>query len=107
MYVYFLSTTMIIDQAKASFLEQIPNLAYAFTAIDMWLKTFFAMPALDSSVSKGGPPSPQHEHGKMCWGEEHRCDGEITNTSNHYFLSCYAERATSSHNCQPAQQLRS
>ena len=39
--------------AKASFLEQIPNLAYAFTAIDMWLKTFFAMPALDSSVSKG------------------------------------------------------
>ena len=38
--------------AKVSFLEQIPNLAYAFTAIDMWLKTFFAMPALDSSASK-------------------------------------------------------
>ena len=36
--------------AKASFLEQIPNLAYAFTAIDMWLKTFFTMPALDSST---------------------------------------------------------
>ena len=49
---------MIIDQAKASFLEQIPNLAYAFTTIDMWLKTFFAMPALDSSASKGAPLPP-------------------------------------------------
>ena len=47
---------MIIDQAKASFLEQIPNLAYAFTAIDTWLKTFFAMPALDSTAPKGPPP---------------------------------------------------
>ena len=91
--------------AKASFLEQIPNLAYAFTAIDMWLKTFFAMPALDSSVSKGA--LPPHEHGKMCWGEKYRCGGEITNTSNHYFLSRYTEGATSSHNCQPAQQQRS
>ena len=44
--------------AKASFLEQIPNLAYAFTAIDMWLKTFFAMPAFDSSASKGPPLPP-------------------------------------------------
>ena len=44
---------------------------------------------------------------KMCWGEKLRCGGEITNTSNHYFLSCYAEGATSSHNCQPAQQQRS
>ena len=44
--------------AKAAFLEQIPNLAYAFTAIDMWLKTFFAMPALDSSASKGAPLPP-------------------------------------------------
>ena len=90
--------------AKASFLEQIPNLAYAFTAIDMWLTTFFAM----TPQSQRGPPSPQHEHGKMCWGEKHRCGGEITNTSNHYILSCHAdEGAISRHNCQPAQQQRS
>ena len=90
--------------AKASFLEQIPNLAYASTTIDTWLKTFFATPALDSTASKGPPPSPQYEHGKRYWGEEHRCDGEITNSSNYNFLSCFAERATSS---QPAQQHRS
>ena len=55
--------------AKASFLEQIPNLAYAFTAIDMWLTTFFAMPALDSSVSKGALPPPSTNMAKCAGGK--------------------------------------
>ena len=55
--------------AKASFLEQIPNLAYAFTAIDMWLKTFFAMPALDSSASKGALPPPSTNMAKCAGGK--------------------------------------
>ena len=54
--------------AKATFLEQIPNLAYAFTAIDMWLTTFFAMPALDSSVSKGALPPPSTNKAKGAGG---------------------------------------
>ena len=52
--------------AKASFL-QIPNLAYAFTAIDMWLKTFFAMPALDFTASKGPSPPPSTNMAKCAW----------------------------------------
>ena len=59
---------MIIDQAKASFLEQIPNLAYAFTTIDMWLKTFFAMPTLDSPAPKGAPPPPSTNMAKCAGG---------------------------------------
>ena len=55
--------------AKASFLEQIPNLAYAFTTIDMWLKTFFAMPALDSSASKGALPPPSTNMAKCAGGK--------------------------------------
>ena len=39
--------------AKVSFLEQIPNLAYASTTIDTWLKTFFATPALAPTAPKG------------------------------------------------------
>ena len=92
--------------AKVSFLEQIPNLAYASTTIDTWLKTFFATPALDPAASKGPPPPPSTNMAKGTGrvGEAHRCDGEITNSSNYNFLSCIAERATSS---QPAQQHRS
>ena len=44
--------------AKASFLQQIPNLAYAYTVIDMWLRNFFASPLHDPSVSKGANPPP-------------------------------------------------
>ena len=72
---------------------------------------FLKTPPCETTVRllslKGGPPSPQHEHGKMCWGEKYRGGGEITNTSNLYFLSCHAEGETSRHNCQPAQQQRS
>ena len=44
--------------AKASFLQQIPNLAYAYTVIDMWLTNFFASPLHDPSVSTGANPPP-------------------------------------------------
>ena len=63
--------------AKASFLEQIPNLAYAFTAIDMWLKTFFAMPALDSSVSKGALPPPSTNMAKCAGGKSSGVVGKL------------------------------
>ena len=63
--------------AKASFLEQIPNLAYAFTAIDMWLKTFFAMPALDSSASKGVPPPPSTNMAKCAGGRSTGVMGKL------------------------------
>ena len=63
--------------AKASFLEQIPNLAYAFTAIDMWLTTFFAMPALDSSVSKGALPPPSTNMAKCAGGKSTGVVGKL------------------------------
>merc|ERR1712218_582691 len=63
--------------AKASFLKQIPNLAYAFTAIDMWLKTFFAMPALDSSASKGAPPPPSTNMAKCAGGRNTGVMGKL------------------------------
>ena len=44
--------------AKASFLQQIPNLAYAYTVIDMWLTNFFASPLHDPSVLTGANPPP-------------------------------------------------
>ena len=44
--------------AKASFLQQIPNLAYAYTVIDTWLTNFFASPLHDPSVSTGANPPP-------------------------------------------------
>ena len=44
--------------AKASFLQQIPNLAYAYTVIDTWLTNFFVSPLHDPSVSKGANPLP-------------------------------------------------
>ena len=63
--------------AKASFLEQIPNLAYAFTAIDMWLTTFFAMPALDSSASKGALPPPSTNMAKCAGGKSTGVVGKL------------------------------
>ena len=63
--------------AKASFLEQIPNLADAFTAIDMWLTTFFAMPALDSSVSKGALPPPSTNMAKCAGGKSTGVVGKL------------------------------
>ena len=62
--------------AKASFLQQIPNLAYAYTVIDTWLTNFFASPLHDPSVSKGANPPPSTNlaigaGGKIqvCWGK--------------------------------------
>ena len=65
--------------AKASFLEQIPNLAYAFTAIDMWLKTFFTMPSLDSSASKGASPPPRTNMAKCAGGRSTGVMGKLQN----------------------------
>ena len=44
--------------AKASFLQQIPNLAYTYTVIDMWLSNFFASPLHDPSALTGANPPP-------------------------------------------------
>ena len=44
--------------AKASFPQQIPNLAYAYTVIDMWLSNFFASPLYDPSALTGANPPP-------------------------------------------------
>ena len=92
--------------AKASFLEQIPNLANAYTVIDTWLTTFFAMPAHDPSVSKGALPPPSTNKAKCAGGKSTGVVGKLQ--THHYILSSHAdEGATSRHTCQPAQQQRS
>ena len=54
--------------AKVSFMQQIPNLAYAYTVIDTWLTNFFAMPLHDPSVSKGAYPPPSTNKAKGAGG---------------------------------------
>ena len=63
--------------AKASFLQQIPNLAYAYTVIDTWLTNFFATPLHEPSVSKGAYPPPSTNKAKGAGGENTGVVGKI------------------------------
>ena len=72
--------------AKVSFLEQIPNLAYASTTIDTWLKTFFATPALAPTAPKGPPPPPSTN---MATGTGGRRTGVIGKVQTHLITTFF------------------
>ena len=84
--------------AKASFLQQIPNLAYAYTVIDMWLTNFFASSLHDPSVLTGANPPPNTN---LAIGVGGKNTGVLKkNTFDNFILSCHAEEgSTSRHPC--------
>ena len=95
--------------AKVSFLDQIPNLAYAYTTIDTWLKTFFATPALAPTAPKGPPPPPSTN---MATGTGGRRTGVIGKVQTHlittFFHALPREHPPASQPAsQPAWQHRS
>ena len=84
--------------AKASFPQQIPNLAYAYTVIDMWLSNFFASPLHDPSALTGANPPPNTN---LAIGVGGKNTGVLKkNTFDNFILSCHAEEgSTSRHPC--------
>ena len=84
--------------AKASFLQQIPKLAYAYTVIDMWLSNFFATPLHDPSALTGANPPPNTN---LAIGVGGKNTGVLKkNTFDNFILSCHAEEgSTSRHPC--------
>ena len=88
--------------AKVSFLDQIPNLAYAYTTIDTWLKTFFATPALAPTAPKGPPPPPSTN---MATGTGGRRTGVIGKVQTHLITTYFhALPRKQPPVCQPASQ---